>query len=188
MKDSVLHLEGYYIRELSVVLNESFADKMPFGTCTGYHYHPEKSSKIEPSQFQVKSEIGQRIDDASRWRYELLIQSSGRKDKAPYSFKISLVGYFHVHSEKKADDERLILFVNAPSVLFSAAREALAAATARGPYPAVVLPLVSFADDVEEMVAEAAKRIPSQALKQLPAKKKGKTRRVRRPTKKSPRS
>jgi preprotein translocase subunit SecB len=161
MRDSVLHLEGYYVRELSVTLNEGFADKRPFGNWSGYHYWSDKSPKIEPSQFRVRSEVGQRLDDPSRWRYELTIRSSGRKDATPYTFSISLVGYFHVHAEGVEDNasEEMIILVNAPSVLFSAAREALASATARGPYPAVVLPLVSFLDDAEEMAADKAKRV-----------------------------
>jgi preprotein translocase subunit SecB len=185
MKEAALHLEGYYVRELSVVLNESFADKMPFGTWTGYHYHPEKPVKIAPSQFEVKSEIGRKIGDASRWRYELSIRSSGRKESVPYTFRISLVGYFHVHKDlSQGEDDGAIIYVNAPSVLFSAAREALAAATARGPYPGVVLPLVSFVDEAKDIALKSAGKARARLLNAKPAKRGAKKRPIRKATKK----
>ena len=183
MKSSALHLEGYYVRELSVVLNERFADKTPFSTWSGYHYHPDKATKIEPSQFGVKSEIAQKISDPSKWRFELTVRSSGRKDIAPYTFSISLVGYFHVHKEDDDIDERVI-FLGTSAVLFAAAREALASATARGPYPGVILPLVSFVDDAEEMAANTAKRVHPKLLTKKSAKKGGKKRSVQKATKK----
>ena len=185
MRGSGLHLEGYFLRELSVELNKSFADKTNFAAWNGYHYHPDKSFKVEPTQFQVKSEIGRKIDDPSRWRYELSIRSSGRKDKIPYSFRISIAGYFHIHADKILDgDERSIVYVNAPSVLFSAARDLLASATARGPFPAVILPLVSFADEAEDIAVKSAKSVQPLLLKGKPAKKGATKRSTRKATKK----
>jgi preprotein translocase subunit SecB len=170
MKPSVLHIEGYYIKELAIELNESFAKKTGFGAWTGYHYQPDKTFKVEPPDFEVRSEIGKKVDDPSRLRYLLMIRSTGRKEKTPYSFKVSLVGYFHADKDIKENVD-VLLYASAPSVLFAAAREVLAASTARGPYPAIVLPAVSFHDDAEELVAADAKKVGPLLLKAKPAKK-----------------
>lgn len=171
MRPSVLHIEGYYLRELAIELNERFANKTGFGSWTGYHYQPDKSFKVDPPQFEVMSEVGKKVDDPSRLRYILTVRSAGRKDKTPYSFKISLVGYFHVDKDIKENVD-VLLYANAPSVLFSAAREVLAASTARGPYPAIVLPAVSFHDDAEELAASEAKRVRPSLPKRKPATRK----------------
>lgn len=182
MRPSLLHLEGYYLKELSVTLNEAFTKKAVFGSWVGYHYQPDKSFTVEPPEFDVYREIGTKVDDPTSLRYVLKIRSVGAKDKVPYSFKISLVGFFHVDKSLKEDDAKSLVYANAPSVLFSAAREALSSVTARGPYPAVVLPLVSFHDDAEQLAATDAKRVGPRLLKARPAKKGATRRHVRKVT------
>lgn len=185
MRPSLLRLEGYYVKELTVALNEVFAKKAVFGSWVGYHYQPDKSFKVEPPQFEVHREIGTKVDDPTRLRYVLKIHSVGHKDKVPYSFKVSLVGYFHVDAAMKEDaDANALVYANAPAILFSAAREMLALVTARGPYPAVILPTVSFHDDAEELAAADAKRVGPRMLKAKPAKKGATKRHARKATKK----
>lgn len=160
MKSSVLHLEGYHLKEFSLELNEGFAKKTLFGAWSGYHYQPDKAFKVEPVDFKVGSEIGTKIDDPYSLRYMLKIESTGRKDRVPYSFRISLIGYFHIDKRHADKDTSVLLYANAPSLLYSAAREMLASVSARGPYPAVILPAVTFLDDAEKLVQEEAKVLP----------------------------
>jgi preprotein translocase subunit SecB len=159
MKPSLLHIEGYHLKELNIELNESFAKKSVFGAWSGYHYHPDETYKVDPVNFTVGAEMAKKSNDPFALRYVLKIVSTGRKDKVPYSFKVSLVGYFHIDKAVGEKDERganVLLYANAPALLYAAARELLATATARGPYPAVILPSVSFLDDAERTVDAAA--------------------------------
>jgi preprotein translocase subunit SecB len=163
MKASVLHIEGYHLKELSIELNESFAKKSVFGAWSGYHYHPDESYKVDPLNFKVNSEISKKVGDPFSLRYVLNIHSSGPKSKVPYSFKVSLVGYFHVDGsvvEKDKKQASVLLYANAPALLYAAARELLATTTGRGPYPAVILPSVSFLDDAERIVKKEG-RVPT---------------------------
>lgn len=188
MKSSILHIEGYHLKELFIELNESFAKKSVFGAWSGYHYHPDESYKVDPVNFKVGSAIARKIDDRFSLRYLLNIASTGRKDKVPYSFKVSLVGYFHVDKsavEKNEKQARILLYANAPALLYAAARELLATATARGPYPAVILPSVSFMDDAERLAAqEDVKEVPAPKRKAITAGEKKRNRSNKRSVKK----
>lgn len=170
MRSSILHIEGYHLKELFIELNESFTKKSVFGAWSGYHYHPDETFKVDPVNFKVSSELGKKVDDPFSLRYVLYIASTGRKDKVPYSFRVSLVGYFHIDKDAVKDDEKkanMLLYAGAPALLYAAARELLATATARGPYPAVVLPSVSFMDDAEKLAKEDAQQLGAQKRKAL---------------------
>lgn len=176
MKSSILHIEGYHLKELFIQLNEGFAKKSVFGAWSGYHYHPDESYKVDPVNFKVGSGIAKKFDDPFSLRYDLSIVSIGRKDRVPYSFRVSLVGYFHLDksvAEKNKKEATILLYANAPALLYAAARELLATATARGPYPAVILPSVSFMDDAERLAEEDAREeLPAQKRKAITAGKK----------------
>ena len=153
MKPSALHLEGYYIKELAISLNEGFAKTKPFGSWTGYHYQPDKDFKADPAEFEVYRELGTKMGDPKSVRYVLKVRSSGSRNKCPYAFKIALVGYFHIDEKLKISTEASDAAVSstAPAILYSAARELLALNTARGPYPSIILPPISFEDDPSEI-------------------------------------
>lgn len=175
MKSSILHIEGYHLKELFIELNEGFDKKSVFGAWSGYHYHPDETYRVDPVNFKVGSEISKKIDDPFSLRYVLHIRSIGNKNKVPYSFRLALVGYFHVNksvAEKDQKSANVLLYANAPALLYAAARELLATATARGPYPAVILPSVSFMDDAEKLAEEDARELPASKRKALIAGKK----------------
>jgi len=177
MEPSPLHLEGYHVAEFFFKLNEAFEKKTVFGSSSGYHYRMEKAWNIEPTDFTVNGEVGRHTEDPSRLRYVLTIASAGRKDRYPYSFRLSLVGYFHFHAGEPDTNEFILVYANAPSVLYGAAREMLATMTGRGPYPAVILPTASFLDHAKaaaEGVLEEIKSLRSKR-KQLAAAKPTKT-------------
>lgn len=159
MKPSPLHLEGYHIAELFLKVNEAFEKKTDFGSGTGYHYQTDKAWNVEPTDFTVDGEVGRHMDDASRLRYVLKIASTGRKDQSPYSFRLSLVGYFHFHKDHPDVNEFLLVYASAPALLYGAAREMLATISGRGPYPAVVLPTATFLDDAKAKAEEVLEEI-----------------------------
>src|SRR5438132_1006523 len=129
MKASILHIEGYHLKELFIELNKSFDSKSVFGAWSGYHYHPDDSYKVGPVNFKVNSEISKKKNDPFSLRYVLNIVSSGPKSKVPYTFRVSLVGFFHVEHTVIEKDQRqaaVLLYANAPALLYAAARELLA--------------------------------------------------------------
>lgn len=84
-------------------------------------------------------------DDPRSWRFELEVESKDEESKEfPYSLRIILVGFFRVRDQYPDERADILARVNGPSVLYSAAREALATATSRSGYPAIVLPSVMF--------------------------------------------
>ena len=171
MEPSPLHLEGYHVAEFSFRLNEAFEKKTTFGAWTGYHYQADKTWKVEPTDFTVDAEIARKIDDPSRLRYVLKIVSAGRKDQFPYSFRLSLVGYFHIDKQFPEEQAYLLVYASAPSLLYGAAREMLATMTGRGPYPAVILPTATFIDDAKVRAENAAKQIAARTTPKLGTKR-----------------
>jgi len=76
-------------------------------------------------------------------------QTGDEEDGCPeYTFEIEVVGLFDVDSEYPADKAENLVRVNGPAVLFGAIREMVANLTARGPFPTVELPTVTFIDEV----------------------------------------
>jgi preprotein translocase subunit SecB len=168
-------IEGYYVKELSVGVTPKYEDKAEFLAWTGFHFQPHKTYRPEPVTFDVTGDIAQHPDDPNRWRYEIQIEShKSTKKNFPYSFSITMVGLFRLPKAKDITEEKtvnLLLYANAPAVLYSAAREVLATVTGRGPYPAIMLPSVTFIDNIEKMAAEMAKKIKPLEEKRVAAKK-----------------
>lgn len=165
MEPSPLHLEGYYVEEFSCKLNETFRKKTPIGATTGYHYHPDKPLKVAPTDFKIDAELSRKTDDASRIRYVLTISSAGRKERTPYTFRVSVVGYFHIDKQFPEEKADLLIYASAPSLLYGAAREMLATITGRGPYPAIILPTATFYDDAVRATKETTKQIGAGTLR-----------------------
>jgi|SRR5947209_11347498 len=172
MKPSPLAIEGYYVEELSVSLTPKYKKKQEYLAWIGFHFQPESMYKPDPVTFDVFGDLAQNRDEHNRWRYEIQIKSHESKRKNfPYSFNVGLVGYFRVDEKLPENVKRIFINASAPAILYAAARELLATVTGRGPYPAIILPSVSFMDNVEKMAAEMAKRIKPIEEKRVITKK-----------------
>jgi preprotein translocase subunit SecB len=145
---SPLELERYYIKELRFLIKENFVDK---------------NDQFEDFTFpQLQAEVGESShqNDPLRWRFELAVESKDENSSDfPYSLRIVLVGFFRVNESYPPDRVANLARVNGPSLLYSAAREALVTATSRSGYPAIVLPSVMFTFLNEE--SNAQKQLPS---------------------------
>jgi preprotein translocase subunit SecB len=74
----------------------------------------------------------------------------------PYEFHLEIVGYFGFANGLPKDlDMETFLKVNGTSALYGAARDFVHSMTARGPWDAFTLPMVSFADLAEKAAASA---------------------------------
>lgn len=129
MKLSPLQLEHSVIDEVSIIPakgTKDFAEELNIQTAPGFARH---------------------MKDSSRWQVALAILISGTGDKpAPYDVRIGLMGWFRVNGDGLDEQQQLdILAVNAPSILYSTAREVVAGFTARSINGLFLLPSVSFA-------------------------------------------
>jgi preprotein translocase subunit SecB len=169
MKASPLDLEGYFVRELFVELNPKFEKSVDSSAWRGYHYQPEGNAfKPDLTPFSVSVKVGYKKDEATRWSFSLTVESQKNTKKIfPYSFRISLDGYFSIDDDYPAESGMMLLHANAPGLLYGAAREILATVTGRGLYPAVVLPTVTFIDNAEKITTRAMQQLKTALAKQL---------------------
>jgi preprotein translocase subunit SecB len=155
MQPSPLLLEGYYLKEVAVELNPKFEKRSDVSALAGFHYQTDASFAPEPINFAYSGAAWANKDESSRRAVEITIESvKSKKNEYPYSFRITLVGYFEIHKEYPSEKAELMFHANAPAILFGAAREMLASITARGIYPAVILPSVTFLDNAQKIVAD----------------------------------
>lgn len=130
---SPLQLNSYYIKEFAYSVKQEFVDRQDAAITLKF---PRLSADVQDSQAE---------DDPRQWRFELAITSRDEQSTDfPYSLKIVLVGFFTVLDTWKPERIETLARINAPSVLYSAAREALVTVTSRTGYPALVLPTVFF--------------------------------------------
>ena len=163
MQLSPLQLEGYFLKGLRFSLNDRLESM------------PSRSTAYDNIGIKVNAEATTRDNDPLKWRCELTVESNeDPKLNRPYTFCITFVGFFHVVKGYPSERVELLARTNAPALLFSAAREALVLLTSRGPYPAIVLPSVTFleprspsSDEREQAGGDGKKKI----AKKLPLKK-----------------
>jgi preprotein translocase subunit SecB len=130
---SPLQLNRYFIKELHYAVKDDFDDRYDQ---TAEFPYPQLSARVA----HARSEQSPRD-----WRFELALESDDSQSaEFPYTLKIILVGYFTVMDEYPADRADMLAHVNGPSLLYSAAREALVTVTGRSGFPAIVLPSVIF--------------------------------------------
>lgn len=132
MRSSHLLLDAYYVEELS------------FSVDPKYKYDGEGETKLLPSDLNVEVEPRQHSQNPLKWYCKLGVTLEDTGGRLPYMFTIKLSGYFMVSEDCPADLADRIAVINAPSLLYSAARELLAVTTGRARYLSMTLPSVTF--------------------------------------------
>jgi preprotein translocase subunit SecB len=141
MRQSPLIIDFYFVKKVQFELRNGFD--------TDFH---EERKEVDPPKLNINVESGKHSEEPNRWRFELSIEADENSSEPdfPYTFFISLVGFFRVDENYPAENADMLALVNAPSLLYSAAREFLANVTGRSPYPAILLPSVSFFPEPEK--------------------------------------
>ena len=134
MAKSPIAIERYYLSKLRLVLKEEFENG---------EAEVDLNGEAGP-HFGVAVETGQSENDLDLWRVSITVNGGEEDEGFPYSFEIGYVGFFRLAAELADDQKQLIATVNGPSILFAAAREFLAIATARTPFAPIMLPSMSF--------------------------------------------
>lgn len=173
---SPLQLEGYYVRELSFKIKPDLDERVQFQMQIGVGLQLDGLLNPDPLTVNVQSAAASHKEDPYRWKCLVRVESNNPPDRIyPYEFLVILVGYFVVDEQVPREVIENLLKVNGASVLYSAAREVIASATARGAFPEVLLPTVTFMPNDEPEQAEQ---------KQLPPPKEEVEAKVERPSKK----
>ncbi len=137
MKLSPLQLEGYFLTELSFQADPAHDPGKPIQ----FHEH---DLAVEPTTTPLS-------DQERRWQVTLKIRLQPRRESnSPYFLSLSLVGVVWAAPQIPADRLESLIRTNGPSMLYGAAREMVRDLTARGPYPALSLPSVSFLNEAAE--------------------------------------
>jgi preprotein translocase subunit SecB len=144
---SPLQLNKYFIKELHFAVKGDFDGKYDQ---TAEFPYPQLSARVSHTQSE---------QNPREWRLELTLESDdSQSEKFPYTLKIILVGYFTVIEEYPSERANMLAHVNGPSLLYSAAREALVTITGRSGFPAIVLPSVMFVQHALNVSKSAEKQ------------------------------
>jgi preprotein translocase subunit SecB len=178
LEPAKLQLEGYYLREFSCAVRPGIEQgDVKLALVAGLHIQPGGVMSVPPYKVEVDIDSGKNADDPTRYRVYLRIYSDESvvfKERAPYRFDCSLVGYFRVETPATSPTSDLFTIRNAAMILYSTAREIIASVTGRGPVPALVLPTYNFIvdDDIAELAVKAtsAKALPTKRQKAKPTK------------------
>lgn len=176
MRLAPIQLENYFIKALR------------FDLRAGFDSRESLDDKVALPDFNINSNVTQDTDDTRLCRCELTIElTDDPNNKFPYTFAIALVGIFRVSSKYSDDKVDLLIKVNAPSIMYSAAREIVLSISGRGGYPPVLLPSVSFVpspDNVPASQAEAGGKTPAHSSTQKQTASKRPPAKVKRSTSK----
>lgn len=133
MRASKLQLEHYYLEEVYFALTDRN------GTEDTQDEIPLRAEDVE-----VTVEAGQNPDNELEWLFRLKVVLNDRDSKFPYRFTIQLAGFFNVSADYESEKREQLATINAPSLLYGAAREILATVSARSRVFSVFLPPVRF--------------------------------------------
>ncbi len=124
-------------------LDNYFFTKIHMDAC------PKGCEKPGEGVTSSKVECLKHKDTPNKWMVQAEVRKADDKEKGcpEYTFHVQVVGLFEVAEAFPAEKAEKMVRTNAPSVLYGAIREMIANLTARGPFPAIKLPTVTFIDE-----------------------------------------
>lgn len=128
---SPLQLEGYFLTDLSFQADHA--------------HDPAKPIQFHEDDLVVETGMVAVPNEERRWQITLKIRLQPRPESnSPYTLALTLVGFVWAAPQLPADRLDSLVRTNGPSMLYGAAREMVRDLTARGPFPPLSLPSVSF--------------------------------------------
>ena len=89
------------------------------------------------------------------WRVRLKLQQDATAaNNAPYSFRISLEGWFGLAKDFPEDQAERFVTINGTAILYGQAREQLRSVMSAGPFGPIILPTVTFAPEPKDDAAK----------------------------------
>jgi preprotein translocase subunit SecB len=139
MKNSPLQLLRYVVPEASCTATPTFDPTQPIDSAI--------TAQLSVNAAVTRQKAPDNFPGHS-WSVEVSISQTLKEGQNfPYTFKVSLVGFFTCRDDlpPEAEEERFVR-VNGSSMLYGAAREIVRSLTARGPWGALFIPGISFHD------------------------------------------
>jgi preprotein translocase subunit SecB len=141
MRLSPLQLEGYFLTDLNFRANQDF--------------DPRKEVQFFADDLAVNANVQPVKDQPRRWQVTLSIKLQPQAESnSPYYLSMKVAGLIWLAREFAANKIEALVRTNGPSMLFGVAREMVRDVTARGPFPALSLPSVSFMPESPKAGAE----------------------------------
>lgn len=174
---SPLQLEGYYVREFEFAARPDVVGTTPLALQFGLH--PQLQATFDPGDLTIGLQAGIADNDKEPNRIMALLEVRSATEpeiKIPYDFRVVMVGFFVLNTQVPAEQRELAMGAlrqTAVSLLYSAAREFIAGVTARGPFPAIVLPTAVITPDDPQAQEQpsAAKKAGRRSATKKAAKK-----------------
>lgn len=148
MKHSPLQLVRYLVTDIACTSNPKFIPEKEMFSAMEQFTVEAKASPLEPTK-----DI-----PGHPWSVEMIVtQKIQEGQNFPYEFRISMVGIFGCNNTVIKDEkEARFVRVNGSSMLYGIAREQIRTLTAASPWGAILIPTISFYDNVEHTSTEAA--------------------------------
>ncbi len=124
---------------------------------------PAGISHSKKGIFETSTEIVPVKEKEHSWQVTLTVRlaSVTGSEPSPYVGELKVVGIFQVAPEYPAEKKDILVSVNGPAVLYGMAREMISNITARGPYPMICLPTVTFIDQYPQQTPKSSKSLPT---------------------------
>jgi preprotein translocase subunit SecB len=134
MKLAPLQLESYFVTEVNCRANLDF--------------DPKKPTTFHQDDLAIAADAQPLPDQPQRWQITLNLKLQPKaSSNSPYNFSLVVLGIVWAAPDLPRERLELIVRTNGPSMLYGAAREMARDITARGPFPPLTLPSVSFIPD-----------------------------------------
>ena len=104
----------------------------------------EPGRRTDKANFDVRTSVTKGEKGIYQVAVEITAEPEDENHRIAYSIHLIGVGLFTVSGKWKEPEK--LLRINGASMIYSAAREFLITVTARGPWPPVMLPAISFKD------------------------------------------
>lgn len=135
-------------------LRDYFTTDLSFSAIANFDLERLKTLVIWPDDLSV--EVGEWRNETNplKRRCKITVElKNSEKKEFPYVFSITLIGFFEIADWWPQEQVDNLFSANAPALLYSAAREAIATVTGRGPYNKIILPSIMFvklSDDIKK--------------------------------------
>jgi preprotein translocase subunit SecB len=134
MKLSPLQLEGYALIDLAYRANQE--------------HKPDAETVYTEQDIEIITTCQRDPKDEQRRILTLKLRFQPRVEaNSPYYISLELGGALRVSPELQAEDPDTLIKVNGAGLLYGVAREVIRQVTCIGPYPALLIPSVTFRPD-----------------------------------------
>lgn len=135
IRPSPLRLKQYFVEELRFQVHElppDVAKSMP---------------ELMPADIEFKVDGFENTAQPNDMLCRLTVGLRKTEKLLPYDFKLRMVGFFEIAAGLTPEQQEAQRRFGMVSVLWGVAREVLADAMRKGPYPPLMLPVVTFVPD-----------------------------------------